>query len=323
MNVLPSETLLHHRYIIKEVLGCGGTGIVYSAYDMIQDMEVAVKELFPHSCCMRDFNQKDICLYSHNANLQYQRFRDNFIKEAKLMADFSKCPNLPILYDLFEENNTWYCTMELLKGITLKQYLSFNEVPLLEKDVFYIATKVLGTLSYMHQNNVIHRDICTDNIFLTESGGVLLIDLGSAISYMDIKSILVMIRKGYAPPEQYRADGVLGPWTDIYALGAVMYEALTQKRVPESIERQLEDKIIQPKFINRNITNNMNSAIMKALSLNVRNRFQTSEEFHKYLETGNDAMSKVRKYVCMLIWLVLLVCGCVFALFSRAKLGMV
>ena len=315
MDVLVSGILLHHRYKIKEILGRGGTGIVYSAYDMVQNMEVAVKELFPYGCCVRDFDQKSICPSSHNANLQYQHFRENFIREAKLMSDFSKCPYIPALYDLFEENNTWYYAMELLKGITLRQYLRFCGYPLLEKDVFQIATKVLIILSYMHQKNIIHRDICTDNIFLTESGGALLIDLGSAISYTDTKSILLMIRKGYAPPEQYRADGFLGPWTDIYALGAVMYEALTQKKVPESVERQLEDKIIPPKLINRNITENMNSAILKALSLNEKKRFQTQEEFHEYLRTGNNAMGRIMKYVCMLIWFVLLVCGCIFILF--------
>lgn len=315
-NSLAPETLLHCRYKIGKVIGHGGTGIVYSAFDMIQNIEVAIKELFPSSCCTRERNQKYIYPYSNNAKMQYQRFKDSFIREAKLMSDLSKCPNLPVLYDLFEENNTWYCAMELLNGITLKQYLGSSGAPLLESDVFYIATKILRTLSYMHQQNVIHRDICSDNIFLTGSNKVLLIDLSSAVTYNDKESLLVMVRKGYAPPEQYQVDGLLGPWTDIYALGAVMYEALTGKRVTESIERQQRDEILQPKLFNKYITDSMNSAIIKALSLDTKNRFQTAEEFQKYLESGNNARSKIRKYIYILIWLVFLVLGCAFALFK-------
>lgn len=313
INPLAPETILHQRYKIKEIIGRGGTGIVYSAYDITLKIEIAIKELFPN-CYIYSSNQKDIYQSSYFPNTLFQKLENNFIQEANFMLDFSKCPNIPVLYDLFKENNTWYYVMELLKGSTLKQYLILNNAPLLEKDVFHIAIKILETLSYIHQYNIIHRDICSDNIFLTESNEIMLIDFGSAIKYTDKNISLITIRKGYTPPEQYQTNGLIGPWTDIYALGAVLYEILTLKKIPESIERPLDDKIISPKQINRQISNNMNLAIIKALSLNPKKRFQTSTEFYEYLKTGNHALYKIIKNILILSLLLLLVIGCVIIL---------
>lgn len=324
-QALVPGTLLNHRYQVKSLLGRGGMGFVYSAYDQKTDTDIAIKELFPSACCQRIPGQKSAVLYSKNAVLQYQDYKNYFIQEAKIMAKLNGCPNLVSLKDLFEENDTCYYTMELLKGKTLSQLLRSQQLLLLETDAVYIAKGVLNALTCLHQNGIIHRDICCQNIFITDTGVVKVIDFGASALISEQKSLSIILRPSYAPPEQYQSKGILGPWVDVYALGAVLYQIVTGRKVTESVDRVRKDDLVPPNQINNKLSGNFSSIIMKALELEPRKRFQTAEEFRKSLEFGNVResvsdqaciSSKIKKYVFAIAGLVLLIAGCIVTLFA-------
>lgn len=325
LQALAPGTLLNHRYQVKSLLGHGGMGFVYSAYDQLTDTDIAIKELFPSACCHRIPGQKNVALYSKNAVLQYQDYKNYFIQEAKIMAKLNGCPNLVSLNDLFEENNTCYYIMELLIGKTLNQLLQSQQMLLSETEAVYIAKGVLNALTYLHQNGIIHRDICCDNIFITDAGVVKVIDFGASALFSEQKPLSIILRPSYAPPEQYQPKGKLGPWVDVYALGAALYQIVTGKKVTESINRVIKDDLIPPDQINNKLSGNFSSTIMKALDLDPRKRFQTAEEFRKSLEFGNVMesvsdqaciSSKIKKYVFAIAGLVLLIAGCIVTLFA-------
>ena len=283
-TALPSETFLHNQYRIGSVLGHGGTGYVYEAWDTLTSKQVAIKELFPHTICKR-FSEKDwTVIYSSEEAQAFAFFRANFLHEAKLMQELSKFPNLPAFYSAFEENGTIYIVQELLDGYSLNYYLKAHSMPLPEKEVTFIAKEVLYALSSIHKLGYVHRDICCENILLTFSGRVFLIDLGAACrSGCNKDGGNRIVRPGYSPPEQYEAQGILGPWSDIYAVGAVMYRTLTNQRLQPANKRIHSDELKPPRFIKPNISHKTAWLIKKALSLDKNERFQTTEIFLREL----------------------------------------
>lgn len=280
---LPLETQLNNHYIVKKVLGHGGTGWVYLAHHYLLNKEFAIKELFPITCCCRALDKKNLQLYSINANELFENFKKQILKEAEILIRLNH-PNILQIYDFFEENNTLYLVMEQLKGYTLKEYINIKGSVLTEKEIRIVTSNVLYALDYIHKNGIIHKDICADNIFCEESGLIKLIDFGSADSFFNQKDFLITIRKGYSPPEQYKKKENLGAWTDLYALGAVMYKSATGQVPPDSLERKKNDNLVPPNCINNKISPTLNMVILKALSLDCQARYQTAQDFINDLE---------------------------------------
>lgn len=310
-NSLPPKTLLYSRYQIEKTIGRGGSGFIYSAYDSVQNLRVAVKEIFPSSCCTRDSNRTDILLDSENAISQYNFYRAKGTQEAQILLDLCSCQNTPKFYDQFEENGTIYIVMELLNGCTLRKYLSVQVYPLSESETYYIAKEILSALMYVHKHNIVHRDVCCDNIFLTLDRRVLLIDFGATAQASRIQQEgTSIIRNGYSPPEQYKTGRALGPWTDLYALGAVLYESMTLKRVPDSRQRLLRDELVPLKEWNPQISSNLAYAIEKSLCLKENYRFQTAMEFLNCLQDGKFIGRRITRYLCAILLLIAIVVWC-------------
>lgn len=330
MDVLSDGTVLDHRYEIKRVVGRGGAGIVYCAYDKIEKTEIAIKELFPLNCCQRDQNQKDVFPSSKNAARQYQYYKDCFEKEVTLMSHYAgDCPNLLKIKKSFKENNTYYYVMEMLSGVTLSEFLRSSDDFLSEKVIINISLEVLNGLSFLHQKGYIHRDICCDNIFLTNEGGVKIIDYGSMSNIGRSEIGTVILRQDYAPPEQYHSQNICGPWTDIYSLGAVMYKSVTKRKVPQVARRLEMDALIPPIKINKQLSPQFSAAIMKALSLCAEDRFQTADEFSMVLADAPVLnikskkkkdfyyfAEKVERYIYIFILFLFIVVYCILSFFS-------
>ncbi len=322
---LPPGTMLHGRYEIRYVVGSGGMGIVYRTWDTVQGTDTAVKELYPETCCKRGIDGKSVELFSKNAILQYQDWKKHFLLEADTMSGFSDCPNLLASTDFFEENNTYYYVAEILDGMALNAYLDSREKPLAQEEASHIAVNVMDALAYLHKRRLIHRDICCNNIYLMTSGTIKVIDYGAMVDMDGQDRPSIILRPGYAPPEQYTSNSELGSWTDVYAAGAVLYEMVTKSKVYESVKRLEEDMLVPPVMANSQLTVQFSNIIMKALSLDSRKRFQTAEEFKESLERSVEKKNeevfdkqagkrKVKRVICLLVGLVGLVLGCIVGL---------
>ena len=287
INHLYPGTVLADRYVVGVVVGSGGFGVVYKAWDRRLDHMICIKEYFPLEFANRVPGGKDVIVYSGQRMEGFTQGLDRFLDEAQNLAKFSKHENVVNVFDYFEENNTAYFVMEYLGDRTLRDELIDDEgyaVSISCERTVEIGTAVLNALNAIHGEHIIHRDIAPDNVFVLDDGKVKLLDFGAArLSVHTEQSRFVTLKPGYAPPEQYRANGNQGPWTDIYALGATLYRAVTGIVPDESTDRVVKDELKEPKDIVKDIPEYLNIAIMRAMALDVNYRFQTAQEFQDAL----------------------------------------
>lgn len=239
VGVLPVGTILKERYHIGKVLGKGGFGVTYKAYDKIENIVVAIKEYYPNGMAHRDTGTTQVSINDKSQKDNFQTGAEKFYTEAKTISRFNGNPNIVGVRDFFYENGTAYFAMEYLDGMDLKHYIQMCGGKLTQENVVHIARVISDALVITHSMNVLHRDISPDNIYILDSGEIKLIDFGAARQVMsqESKSLSVILKHGFAPLEQYQRKGKQGAWTDIYALGATLYYALTGKIPDDATER--------------------------------------------------------------------------------------
>lgn len=278
---LKVNTKLNNRYRIESVLGVGGFGITYLAFDELLNVRVAIKEYFPQGIVTRNSG------YSDNVSISYATQQDSFeqgkkrfVKEARLAAQFQHSKGVVHVTDYFEANNTAYIVMDYLDGITLKKYLEdYGPIPM--ADMLELIVPLLESLDDIHRAGLIHRDISPDNIMVKEGGIVTLMDFGAAREYIEYggRSLSVILKHGYAPAEQYQSRGIQGPWTDIYALCATIYRSITGMIPQDSIERVMDDRLLPPSRLGVAITPRQERTLMKGLSVKAIDRYQNLKDF--------------------------------------------
>lgn len=306
---LKTETMLRGRYSVGVVVGFGGFGITYKAWDTQLEKVVAVKEYYPSGLVNRASDGINVRLYAEKARDEFSIGLERFLDEARSTAKFGQHPNIVNVYDFFEENGTGYIVMEFLDGISLKEYLKMNGGMLDIETSTNILLSVIEALKVIHKEKILHRDISPDNIFICIPDKVKLIDFGAArISDGEQeKTMSIVLKPGYAPPEQYRSKSKQGPWTDIYALGATMYQMVTGVVPTESVNRVVEDDVKEPYELNPKIPEYLSNAIMMAMALNQDLRFQNVTQFEeailhqrKVLSLKADLKRRKRKRVLSL-----------------------
>ena len=281
LHCLRKGTRLIGRYTIEKVLGQGGFGITYLGIDELHEKKVAIKEFFPQGIVTRNIEYEDAVTVTFVGEKDnYNKGKEKFLKEARIMARFSKDEGIVKAQDFFEINNTAYIVMEYLEGITLKQYLRENE-RIEPEELLELFVPLIESLDEIHSQGLIHRDISPDNIMVLLGGKIKLMDFGAARDYTDFgeKSLSLILKPGYAPPEQYQTHGVQGPWTDIYALCATMYKCLTGENPPDAIERVMDDNLKEISEFGIPVSKQMGETIIKGMSISARNRYQNIEEF--------------------------------------------
>lgn len=281
LHCLRKGTRLIGRYTIEKVLGQGGFGITYLGIDELHEKKVAIKEFFPQGIVTRNIEYEDAVTVTFVGEKDnYNKGKEKFLKEARIMARFSKDEGIVKAQDFFEINNTAYIVMEYLEGITLKQYLRENE-RIEPEELLELFVPLIESLDEIHSQGLIHRDISPDNIMVLLGGKIKLMDFGAARDYTDFgeKSLSLILKPGYAPPEQYQTHGVQGPWTDIYALCATMYKCLTVENPPDAIERVMDDNLKEISEFGIPVSKQMEETIIKGMSISARNRYQNIEEF--------------------------------------------
>ena len=310
--------VLQQRYEIEDVLGFGGFGITYSAYDKKLNLKVAVKEYYPASIVNRNPGEKEVRVLSEKKKREYQRGIDRFLGEAQNTVQFSSCKNIVNVFNYFKENGTAYLVMEYLDGVTLKQYTANSGGKLSYEEVTNITLSIISALRQLHKKNIIHRDISPDNIFICKDGTVKLIDFGAARFTEDSeeeKTRSIILKPGFSPPEQYQSKGKQGPWTDIYALGATMYRTVTGCVPEESTDRSIKDELKDPCFYVKDIPKYLNNILMKCVAIQPELRFQNVDALENALNRKKKVNStkkelarrKIRRGILIAAVFVLLV----------------
>jgi len=235
-HTLPAGARIEN-YEISGVLGVGGFGITYRAHDGHLDCDVAIKEYLPADIAVRNADGLSVSVKSTNDTVSYGHGLKRFLDEGRTLALFRE-PNIVRVTRYLEANGTAYLVMDYEEGEPLSQRLK-RLVSLDERSCIQVALPVLRGLRAVHARNILHRDIKPANIYLRRDDSPVLLDFGAAReAFGDLsRHITGMVTHGYAPFEQYSPNGKLGPWTDLYALGATLYHCATGVSPPAAPER--------------------------------------------------------------------------------------
>ncbi|MDP2334828.1 MAG: serine/threonine-protein kinase, partial [Reyranella sp.] len=228
------------RYTVVSILGQGGFGITYRARDGQLDREVAIKEYLPTAIAVRQ-DGATVLPRSTKVAEDFTWGRERFVSEGRTLASLHHAPGIVRVFDFLEINGTAYIVMELLHGETLEDRIK-KRGPLDAAAVDRILTPLLGGLEEVHKAGFLHRDIKPANILLNANGDPTLIDFGASRAAMAGRSVAMtaVFTPGYAAAEQM-TSAKQGPWTDIYALSATLYHAITGKAPPNAFDRMLDD----------------------------------------------------------------------------------
>ena len=275
-------SILESRYVIGGVIGKGGFGTTYLAYDRKLECRVAVKEYYPYGLAVRSPGTTTVSVSNAEAEETFKNGAEKFYDEARLVAKFNGNPNIVSVHDFFYENDTVYFTMGYLEGQTLKAFLKEHGA-LSPGQAVCVAEAVSNALMAAHSLNVLHRDISPDNIMVCKDGTIKLLDFGAARQVVTegSQSLSVILKQGFAPLEQYQKKGKQGPWTDIYSLGATLYHALTLDVLDDPMSRLEEDEEYSSN--KHHIADELWQVIKKATALKIQDRYQDIFEWKKDL----------------------------------------
>ena len=328
LNALPQGYRLH-EYELVRALGLGGFGITYLGFDRHLDKPVAIKEYLPADIAVRtDYTNVAPQVSDHIDNFAWGLER--FLDEARTLARFDH-PNIVKVYRYFEANDTAYIVMEYIEGETLSNVLR-RKGTISENEIRCTLLPILEGLETVHAANFLHRDIKPSNIVLRkDDDSPVLLDFGAARQDIGARSrsVTSIVTPGYAPIEQYSNRGEQGPWTDIYALGAVCYKALTGKTPVDAINR-LQDDSLEPLSKQSNDLGSLgflkaidwalqireedrpqNIVVWRASILKrvLRNASTQQKQFYSHFDSSNISFSKVKFVWQLPILLVLLLIG--------------
>ena len=281
---------LNGRYRVCRSLGQGGFGITYLAEDELLGQKIVIKEYFPAAFARRT-EDGSIRIMEETDRAAFTEGRNRFLREARILTSLLDVPGVVKAWNYFQENQTAYLVMEYVQGISLRSWLEQNgEVPSFDEALEMLRPVVLA-LANIHKKGLLHRDITPDNLMVGANGTVKLLDFGSARSYLREKDSemtqTVLLKSGYAPPEQYDGKSVQGPWTDIYALSATLYEMITGCMPEDALQRQIRDELLEPSIYGAKITPEQEEHLLKrGLALDERERYTSVREFSSdfYLE---------------------------------------
>jgi serine/threonine protein kinase/uncharacterized RDD family membrane protein YckC len=279
-------TVLNGQYLVGRVLGHGGFGITYLARDLNLGFKVAVKEFFPRELVTRDYGTSRVVVYDGSAEDYFSYGLDKFIEEARTLARFHGYAGIASVINYFNANATGYMVMNYLEGMTLRDFLDQKQGKRIPFELSReILMPVMDTLREVHSTGLLHRDVSPENIYITHKGQVKLLDFGAARFAIGerSRSLTSILRPGYAPREQYSSKDPQGPWTDVYAVGATFYRAITGSVPPEALDRAVRDEIAPPRRLGVIISQQDESALMKALAVRATDRFQNMAAFQSAL----------------------------------------
>lgn len=289
-TVLPCGTRLAGKYQIGGVIGNGGFGITYLAYDIKNEKIIVIKEYFPFMLAHREHMR--VLPNNEKSARQFNLGAERFFDEADTVSRFNGNSGIIGIYDCFYANNTAYFAMEYLDGITLERYVQ-KYGPLCSEETLYIAEKLAMALVVLHSGQVIHRDIAPDNVMLCRDGRVKLIDFGAARQWSNEahSRFTVVMKTGFTPLEQYSCENASDERTDIYALGTLLYFALTGKIPPDPYSRMANDNEFKHNSVGAD--GGLWEIISRAAAVNASERYENAGQFKNAL---NELSLEKRKF---------------------------
>lgn len=242
---LPVFSILAGKYLLGAPLGKGGFGITYIAMHLPDEKIVAIKEFFPANLAVRDTDNETVVPADDTKAVYYRTGMKSFSEEGRILYLLSDIEHIVHVTEQIQANNTTYLVMEYVPGISLKKYMKQQQKLFSEQEMLTLMQPILLTLQTMHQKGILHRDISPENLMLSPDNTLTLIDFGAArtFSRSDDDNLTVILKRGYAPEEQYHSNSRQGPWTDLYAVCAVMYQMLTGILPQEASARAEEDHL--------------------------------------------------------------------------------
>lgn len=271
-HYLRPGTILANHFIVGTVIGAGGFGITYRCYDTTLGVIVAVKEFFPVGLVNRANGHKKVGLLSGEKEKKFEIQKKRFLIEAQSIVRFGKAKDIVNVYDYFEENNTAYIIMEYIEGTLLKDELA-QKGKMDVKAAFQVIEPIIEAVKKIHAQGIVHRDISPDNIFVLKDGTIKVFDFGAA-KLSDVAEGEKVIKVGYSAPEQYRDSSKQGYFTDVYSIGAILYQMLTGVKPIESTQREYKDELQSPMELGVSIDSNLDRTVMEALAVQPELRFQ-------------------------------------------------
>ena len=290
-NALPKGYALE-GYHVEGVLGAGGFGITYRAREAAIDRMVAIKEYLPSGIAVRDHDTSSVQPTARRDVEDYEWGLDRFRKEAKTLVSF-RHNNIIAILRYFESNNTAYLVMEYADGESLGAMLQ-RDGTLPEPELREFLEPLLNGLSCVHAAGFLHRDIKPDNIYVRTDGSPVLLDFGAARHALGSKSktLTSIVSAGYAPFEQYISNSEQGAWSDIYALGAVLYRTVTGQRPAEATARVKHDDMVPAsQAAAGRYSPQLLAAIDAALAVDETQRPRSVAEFARMISASEAAPS--------------------------------
>ncbi len=289
-HYLTPGTILGNHFLVGTAIGAGGFGITYRCFDVTLGIIVAVKEFYPAGLVNRAPGESTVGLLSGDKKEQYQAQMERFLMEARSIARFGKAKDIVNVYDFFEENNTAYIIMEYIDGVLMKDYLE-KQGRITPEVALDVISSVIDAVKKIHTEGIVHRDISPDNIFISGENAIKVFDFGAAQLNDSSAGMAAekVIKVGYSAPEQYRDKSRQGFFTDIYSVGAILYQMLTGIKPLESTEREFKDGVKSPMELGVKIEPNIDRAVMEALAVKPELRFQSIGQFEDALESRRVA----------------------------------
>lgn len=281
------ETLQNGKYEIISIISRGGFGITYKAIDKRNNAVVCVKEFFIDSLCTFNSVTGSVEVISTDNIRIFDQFKTRFIKEAEILEQLD-CKNIIKVYDVFEENDTAYYTMEYIDGKPLSEIIPENGFD--ESTTMVIMSQLLDAIQYIHDRKITHLDIKPSNILIRNNHEIILIDFGGSKRYTEngeqTSTSPLSKSEGFAPIELYRSHSLkeFSPATDIYEIGATLYNLITGKIPPSASEIMDEGNPID----NWNIPQYIKNAIRLAMEPGLKNRINSVAQLSKSLRGDSD-----------------------------------
>lgn len=298
-GTLPAFTILNNKYLVGRVLGKGGFGITYNALDFSDNSICAIKEYMPAEYSTRSGGSNSVVPFSDDKSTYvFNHGREKFTEEAKTLIRMQDDPIVVDILDYFNENNTSYLVMEFLDGQDLRKMAKANGGKLDADYMKGVFVTIASSLMEVHKKNILHRDLSPENIIVTKSGNIKLIDFGAARNFVSTqnKGMSILLKPGFAPPEQYNTKGAHGPWSDVYALCATFYNLVSGKPLIDALFRYRGEQQPSLASLGCNVTKKTSDVIEKGMELDYTKRYRDFRELLDDIDLEESTQKKPSKF---------------------------
>ncbi len=281
-SYLAPHTVINDRYIVGKVISYNGESVTYLGYDTITGKKVKICEYFPETLSKRESDGLSVRA-NYESQIHFKAYMSDFIDIAQKLSRMKTLTCITQVLNICHQNNTVYSILEYVDGISLKTYLKKRGSMLEWSETLDLFLPIIKTLSMVHDDGLIHRGLSSDSIILSRSG-VAKIDAFCISAVRAARTELVSeLFPGFSAPEQYSTVSPHGPWTDVYAICALMYYCLTLKIPTEALLRSPFKPLASPRDRNETIPSYISEVIIKGLSISVSERISNMENLAKAL----------------------------------------